>query len=286
MPQAQYDEAVQPLSNRCYETVKRLVYEKAGIDLSAGKQQLIAARLAKLVRLHKLRSYDEYVEQLLADRTTNSLVELIDAISTNFTSFLREPAHFDFMRKTVLPAIKDRSEIRVWCAASATGEEPYSLVFTAYEELGPLTGRSFRLLATDISTKALATARKGIYSQDRFTPVPKDWLPKYLLRGERESAGLFQVKPEIRQQVEFKQLNLIESFDLHATFPLISCRNVMIYFDKPTQQRVMDRLVAHLEPGGYLFIGHSDGLAGVNHPLRFIQPAIYQKAGALGGRSR
>jgi chemotaxis protein methyltransferase CheR len=274
------------LSTRCFETIKRLVYDNAGIDLSKGKEQLVAARLAKLVRNHRLRSYDEYVERIIADRTSESLVELIDAISTNFTSFLREPTHFEFMRKSILPNLRNRGEIRIWCAAAATGEEPYSLLFSAIEELGAQAGRLCRILATDISTKALATAQKGIYPEDRLAPVPREWLSRYLLRGESESTGFYLVKPEFRRQIEFRQLNLIQPSPMGCQFPLISCRNVMIYFDKATQQRVVDWLTAQLEPGGYLFIGHSDGLAGINHSLMFVQPAIYRKPTGPEGRNR
>lgn len=267
------------LSRRSFETVRRLIYEKAGIDLHPGKEQLVAARLAKLVRAHNLASCDQYVEQLLADRTTKSLMELIDAISTNHTSFLREPAHFDFLQRHILPKLAGRPEIRIWCAAAATGEEPYSLLFSAIETLNFSGAKSCRILATDISGKALIAARKGIYPESKVAPLPKEWLPRYFLRGEAESKGLYCVKPEWRNQIEFRKLNLIEPIYLGCQFPLISCRNVMIYFDPPTQQRVVDSLIAHLEPGGFLFIGHSDAMPGKHSSLIPIRPAIFQKTG-------
>jgi chemotaxis protein methyltransferase CheR len=180
-----------------------LIYDKAGIDLRQGKEQLVAARLSKLVRIHGLASCNQYVERLLADRTTESLTELIDAISTNHTAFLREMAHFDFLERYILPKLAGRPEIRVWCAASATGEEPYSLLFAALETLGYSAVKSCRILATDISGKALTVGRKGIYAEDRVAPLPKHWLPRYFLRGEAESKGLYRVKSECRNQVEF-----------------------------------------------------------------------------------
>lgn len=270
--------ATTKLSRRSFETVRRLVYDKAGIDLREGKEQLVASRLAKLVRIHNLSSCDAYVERLVADRTTNSLMELIDAISTNHTSFLREPAHFDFLQRNILPKLAGRPEIRIWCAAAATGEEPYSLLFSAVETLGLSAAGSCRILATDISGKALTAARNGIYSEDRLAPLPKEWLSRYFLRGEAESKGLYRIKSEWRAQIEFRKLNLIEPIHLGGQFPLISCRNVMIYFDGPTQQRVVESLVAQLEPGGFLFIGHSDAMTGKHPSLIPIQPAVFQKA--------
>lgn len=265
------------LSARSFETVRRLVYDKAGIDLREGKEILVAARLAKLVRIHNLSSCDEYVDRLLADRTTNSLMELIDAISTNHTAFLREIAHFDFLQRHILPALADRLEVRIWCAAAASGEEPYSLLFSVLETPAFSATASCHLLATDISRKALTAARNGIYAEDRLAPLPRNWLPRYFLRGQGESTGLYRVKTEFRNRIEFSRLNLIEPISLGRHFPLISCRNVMIYFDPATQQRVVDSLVAHLEPGGFLFVGHSEVMTG-NHPsLVSVQPAIFQR---------
>ncbi|MGC2658241.1 MAG: protein-glutamate O-methyltransferase CheR [Bryobacteraceae bacterium] len=276
--------ALAKLSARSFETVRRLVYDQAGIDLRPGKEELVAARLARLVRVHNLASCDAYVERLLADRTSNSLTELIDAISTNHTAFLREIAHFEFFERYIAPKLARRSEIYLWCAAAATGEEPYSLLFSALEILGPSAAKACRILATDISGKALATAERAIYSEERIAPLPKDWLRRYFLRGEAESKGLYRVKPEYRGQVEFRKLNLIEPIALGGQFPLISCRNVMIYFDPPTQRRVVESLAAHLEPGGFLFIGHSDALTGAHPLLTPVRPAIFQRIGGASGR--
>ena len=264
-----------------FERVRKLVYEKAGIDLRHGKEQLVAARLAKTVREGKFRSYQQYLDQVSADRTGESLTALIDVLTTNFTSFLREPAHFDFLRTTLLPALAHRSSVELWCAASATGEEPYSLIFSMVDALGAARAK---LIATDISTRALAAARKGIYSSDRLKGVPNEWLSEYFLRGHGDKTGLYQVRPEIGRLVEFRSLNLVSAFQHNRTFPLISCRNVMIYFDRPTQQRVVNRMAQFLEPGGYLFVGHSESLTGFEHPLRFVQPAIYQLPGQLGAK--
>ncbi len=272
------------LTPRTFVKIRRLVYEKAGIDLNDSKLPLVSARLAKNLRRHNCGSYEEYLHKVERDSTGQSLMGLIDALTTNFTSFLREEAHFHFMRREILPALKGRDSVEVWCAAAATGEEPYSLLFTMFDSFSD-TSTKCRVFATDISTRALQIANKAIYPAERFSSVPREWLPKYLLRGEGDYKGLYRVKPEVARCVEFQRLNLIEAFDPGRLFPLISCRNVMIYFDAATQEKVVQRLSAFLEPGGYLFVGHSEGLTRINHELRFIQPAIYQKISAKGRAS-
>jgi chemotaxis protein methyltransferase CheR len=265
------------LAPRTFQKIQRLVYEKAGIDLNDSKRQLVWARLAKNLRRNDCGTYEEYLQKVERDSTGESLIGLIDALTTNFTSFLREENHFEFMRREILPKLKTRDSIDVWCAAAATGEEPYSLLFTMLDVFGD-TATKCRVLATDISTRALHVAKEAIYSAGRFSTVPREWLPKYLLRGEGDKKGLYRVKAEVARCVEFRRLNLIEAFDPGKLYPLISCRNVMIYFDVATQEKVVRRLSNFLEPGGYLFVGHSEGLTRVNHQLRFIRPAIYQKS--------
>lgn len=269
------------MSPRVFEKIRDLVYQRAGIDLREGKENLVTARLTKKLRETGCRTYEEYLERVVNDPSGESLISLIDALTTNFTSFLREPAHFDFLRDQILTKIGSRDRVEVWCAAAATGEEPYSLAFTLLEALGMSALPRCRIVATDISTKALENARRGVYAAERFSGVPKEWLPKYLLKGDGDFTGYYRVKPEIARIIEFRRLNLIENFNHANSFPLISCRNVMIYFDKPTQEKVVNRMVSFLEPGGYLFVGHSEGLTGIDHGLRFVKAATYQKPGTL-----
>jgi chemotaxis protein methyltransferase CheR len=266
------------LSPKTFERVRKLVYDTAGIDLRQGKETLVSARLNKKLRERGLDSYERYLDEVAADSTGQSLIALIDVLTTNFTSFLREPAHFEFLEKEILPAVADRARIEIWCAAAATGEEPYSLAFTLFEALGPAAASRCRILATDISTLALSKARAAIYPAERFHGMPFSWPSKYLLRGEGKTQGLYKVKPEIARIVEYRRLNLVEEFQPGGgPYPLISCRNVMIYFDKPTQEKVVNRLAMFLEPGGHLFIGHSESLNGTQHPFTFVKPAIYRK---------
>jgi chemotaxis protein methyltransferase CheR len=265
------------LTDREFQDIRQLAYQRFGLDLKPGKEELVSARLGRKIREGGFGSYREYLDSVLADRTGESLIALIDALTTNFTSFFREQAHFDFVRETVIPALRDKSSIEVWCAACSTGEEPYSLAFTLQDELERAARPGFRILATDISTRALDAARAAVYPAERFERLPTAWLRKYLLRGEGKWQGQFRVKPEIRRQVEFERLNLIEPITHSRKFNLIFCRNVMIYFDKPTQEAVVNKLADWLDPGGYLFVGHAESLTGVQHGLQYLRPATYMK---------
>jgi chemotaxis protein methyltransferase CheR len=268
---------VRPLTAREFEQFRRLAYEKFGLDLRNGKETLVSARLGKKIRELNFRSFQEYYHHVLEDRTGEALIALIDALTTNHTSFFREPAHFEFLRQTILPGLRERDRIAIWSAACSTGEEPYSIAFGLLEELGEAALAKIRILATDISTRVLANAQRGAYPTERFDGIPAHQLRRYLLRGEQRFKDWYRVKPEVRAVVEFRRLNLVERFSHLGPFPVIFCRNVMIYFDKPTQQDLVKRLAGCLEPGGYLLIGHAESLNGVDHPLRYVRPAIYRK---------
>jgi chemotaxis protein methyltransferase CheR len=219
---------------------------------------------------------------VVGDTTGEALTNLIDALTTNHTSFFREQAHFDFLRNTFLPEWKKRERIDIWSAACSTGEEPYSIAMCLLEELGAISPGRVRILATDISTRVLAKAKQGIYPAERFEGLPHAQLRRFWLRGERDWAGSYRAKEEVRALVEFNRINLLEPVTQVGRFALIFCRNVMIYFDKPTQQKVVERLAGRLEPGGYLLTGHAESLMGVQHELHYVRPAIYRKALAEG----
>jgi chemotaxis protein methyltransferase CheR len=265
------------LTSKEFEQFQKLAYEKFGLDLRSGKEQLVAARLGKKVRELRLRSFHEYYHHVVNDSTGEAMISMIDALTTNHTSFFREPAHFDFLRRNICPALKTRERIAIWSAASSTGEEPYSIVFSLLEELGMAALPKLQLLATDISTRVLENARKGVYPSARFRDLPPQQFRQYLLRGEGQWKDHYLVKKEVRAAITFQRLNLMEPFSNLPVFPLIFCRNVMIYFDRPTQENLVRRLSDRLEPGGYLFIGHSESLNGVEHGLQYIQPAVYRK---------
>ena len=270
---------IQPLTEREFSNFSRLAYEKFGLQLKPEKYELVTARLGKKVRAAGCRSFQEYYQRVVDDRTGEALIELIDALATNFTNFLREPAHFDFLIKEVLPACSRLDRLSIWSAACSTGEEPYTIALSVLDALGRASSPKLRILATDISSKALAEARRGVYAAAKVENLAPAWLRTYFLRGEGRWEGYYRVKPEVAQRIEFRRLNLIEQASDTEFFRVIFCRNVMIYFDKPTQQKLVARLAAQLEPGGYLLIGHSESLTGVDHPLSYVRPTIYRKAG-------
>jgi chemotaxis protein methyltransferase CheR len=272
------DTSCRPLKAREFAKIRQLAYDTFGLDLRAGKETLVSTRLGKHIRKSGCRSFDEYYQHVIEDSTGEALVNLIDALTTNHTSFFREPPHFDFLRSTFLPEWKNRGIIGIWSAACSSGEEPYSVAMCLLEELGPITPGKVHILATDISTRVLATAEKGIYPAERFEGLSAMQLRTYWLRGERDWAGCYRAKKELRALVEFRRLNLLEPVPQIGHFPLIFCRNVMIYFDRPTQQQVVERLAGCLEPGGYLLTGHAESLTGIEHGLRYVQPAVYRKA--------
>jgi chemotaxis protein methyltransferase CheR len=261
-----------------FEKFRILAYEKFGLNLTSAKHQLVAARLGKKLRELKIPSYEAYYDFVQADHTGESLIALIDALSTNHTSFLREASHFDFLIKNVLPVLRRRASIDVWSAPCSTGEEPYSIAVMLLEQLGMPPKPALRIRATDISTRALAVAKKGTYTAERLGSMAPALVKKYFTQPR---PGELQIRPEVARMIDFDRGNLIEPMRAGRSFPIIFCRNVMIYFDKPTQERAVTNLFQFLEPGGYLLIGHSESLMGVRHTLDYVQPAIYRKPGVL-----
>jgi len=271
------------LSDADLTSIVRLVYERSGITLHDGKRALIVARLQGRVRRGGFRSFGAYLRHVEQDASGDALTGLLDAICTNHTSFFREPAHFDFLAGTALADLRARAGTRRlegWSAACSTGEEPYTLAITLREALGPEAAREVGLMASDLSTKALDAARRGVYRTDRVTGVPPAILRGYFEKGLGAQQGLARVRRDLRERIEFRRLNLLELPPLGRAFDFIFCRNVMIYFDAHVQQRVVDALERVLVPGGYLFISHSESLNAVRHPLQWVAPAVYRKRAA------
>jgi chemotaxis protein methyltransferase CheR len=279
--QSQFELISTPLALTAAEfaTISSLARTEFGLELGKGKEQLVASRLGKLMGRLGFKAFRDYYRHVQRDQTGEALVELIDGLTTNHTSFFREQAHFDFLVEQVFVEWKGCGPLRIWSAASSTGEEPYTIALTAREHLGPKSPILPRILATDISTRVLETARKGIYRAERFQGNHAPWLKKHLLRGEGRWQGWYRMRPEILSMVEFQRVNLIEALPPVGRFAVIFCRNVMIYFSRATQEQVVNRLAACLEPGGYLFVGHAESLTGIQHDLQQVQPAIYRKRG-------
>ena len=269
-----------------FRQISELAYERFGLDLKRGKEALVAARLGKKLRQRGFQSFSEYYRHVVSDATGEALVELIDSLTTNHTSFLRERAHFEVLARAAREEFPNIRTLEIWSAACSSGEEPYSISMCLADALHRAGGKAFRILATDISTRVLALARRAVYPAERFRELPEAWRRAYLLRGEGECRGFYKIKPEIAQPVEFKRLNLIEPFADQRLFHVIFCRNVMMYFDKPTQQDIVQRLSRRIEPGGYLFVGHSESLTGVEHELRYVRPAVYRREKSSGWGTR
>ena len=261
-----------------FAQVKRLMHGRFGIELRPGKEHLVRARLAKILRQEQFASFGEYFNHVAADKTGEALINLANALTTNHTSFFREPAHFDFLKQWLASQRQAPGPIQIWSAACATGEEPYSIACTALDEWEPEAARAkIRILASDVSTRALQTGAAGIYAEARFDSQPMDWKRRHLLRGSGRWAGCYQFKPHVRHMIEFKRINLMEPLAALDRFSIIFCRNVLIYFDTRTQELVINRLAERLEPQGYLFVGHAEGLFAHKHPLHHVCPAVYQK---------
>ncbi len=261
-----------------FQRFRTLIYNESGISLSEQKQTLLASRLSKRLRDLSLSTFAEYYENVTKDPTREEFTRMLDLISTNKTDFFREPKHFDFLRERIMPELFGEKRIRIWSSACSTGEEPYTIAMTLFEHAPNPSQWDFKILASDISTRVLSKAAAGLYQEDRFRDVPSDVLKRHFLRGRGESAGMFKVKPHLAAVIQFRRLNLMDSqFPIKNPLDLIFCRNVMIYFDRPTQATLVNKFYRYLKPGGYLFIGHSESLQWVEHSFKSLAPTIYQK---------
>jgi chemotaxis protein methyltransferase CheR len=264
------------LSDADLARIVRIVYERSGITLHSGKRALVLGRLQKRLRAGGFSSFSDYLAHVEADASGAETTALLDAIATNHTSFFREPQHFEFLRSTVVPALS-KGPLRVWSAACSSGEEPVTIAITLLGALEAAHQARIRILASDLSTQALGIASTGVYKMERVAGIPLDILRRHFERGLGPQTGHARVAAHVQRLIEYRQLNLIETGDLGERFDVIFCRNVMIYFDRDVQQRVVSLLERHLAPGGYLFISHSESLNRTSHRLRWVAPAIYRQ---------
>jgi chemotaxis protein methyltransferase CheR len=256
-----------------------LIRDQTGIHLRDHKKQLLVARLAQRLRELGLRTFAAYYEYLAGDASGNELNTLINRVTTNKTSFFREPHHFEFLRSHVIPQLqrKGRRQLRIWSAACSSGEEPYSIAITILEMLGNNHGWDVRILASDIDSEMLEKASAGRYPMESLDEVPAELRRKYFLRGYGAFEGLAQVRPELRRMIGFRRINFIQpDWGISERFDTVFCRNVIIYFERPEQERIVRSLAAHLRPGGYYFSGHSENLQYLHDALTSIEPSIYQ----------
>lgn len=270
------------MNQALFQRFADLAYQRAGIALHEGKQTLVEARVGKRLRALDLPDAASYLDFLEADRSGDELVQFLDVITTNFTSFYREPDHFEVLDKALRRCVEQGAgRIRLWSAASSTGEEPYSIALTL---LGATEHARVdaRILATDLSTRALARAAEGIYSDKALNTVPPGLRERHFSPAGRNRQGdaQFQISSEIKRLLLFKRLNLATPpFPMPGPLDAVFCRNVMIYFDRPVRQRLVAAIEGLLKPGGLLFIGHTETLTGLSTGLRTVRPSIYQKPG-------
>ncbi|HDH11213.1 MAG TPA: chemotaxis protein CheR [Nitrospirae bacterium] len=275
------------LSEKDFKRLSKFIHSECGIKMPDSKKTMLESRLQKRLRRLRLTSFTEYCDYLFSPQgIENELVHMIDVVTTNKTDFFREPGHFDYLAQKALPELIAlhgagiRKNLMVWSAGCSTGEEPYTLAIVLSEFTERCPGFKFRylILATDISTEVLEKAKHGIYEHERVDPLPPGMKKKYLLKGKNKSSGLVRIVPELRSKVRFRRLNFLEGdFGMREHMDIIFCRNVIIYFDRPTQEKLLIRFCRHLGPGGYIFMGHSETLHGMNLPLAQVAPTIYRK---------
>lgn len=261
------------LTDTQFAAIAELVEGRVGIKLPQSKRIMVEGRLRKRVRAMNLPSLAAYGDLLFnCNGLDAELVQLIDCVTTNKTDFFREPSHFTFLRDVAVPELirqhgGRRVELKLWSAASSTGAEAYTMAMVMQEIVAAGAPIQYSILGTDISTEVLATARDAIYSQEFVAPVPAPLQARYFMRSRNPSERRVRIVPELRRCVRFERLNLMdESYPFDRDVDVIFCRNVLIYFDKPTQEAVIGRLVSHLRPGGYLMLGHSESMAGAQFP--------------------
>lgn len=256
--------------------VSALIYRISGLNLHEGKFGLVRSRLSSRVRAAGLADFDSYLERLRADRSGREMRMLVDALTTNKTSFFREPRHFQVLSRRVLPELQRRHRpLRIWSAGCSSGEEPYTLAMVLLDQLVP--SPNARILATDISARMLDRARQGVYPEEALQDVPPALRHTCFRRVSPAQPPNYTVVESVRALVRFAQLNLMAPWPMRRRFDLICCRNVMIYFDKPTQQRIVERFWELLRPGGWFFVGHAESCAGLDHGFRYVEPAVYQR---------
>lgn len=275
------------ISPKDFLRFQAMIYRESGIWLSDAKAALLTGRLSKRLRALGLSSFAEYYQ--LVDTDEEERRTMLDAITTNETHFFREPGHFDFLAQHVFPrwrqegaAGKRPTHLRVWSAGCSSGEEPYSLAMLLLKHF---RGERWDLevLATDISTRVLEKAQEAVYSIEKMKEIPQEYLRAYMLKGRGDNKGVMKASPELLRVVRFARVNLhADSYPLQGLFDLILCRNVLIYFDQKSKEKVISGIVRHLSPSGLLFVGHSENLSGISPNLRTVAPTVYAKVPSAG----
>jgi len=268
-------------TDRDFHVLRRLVSQHTGISLSDAKRELVYSRLSRRLRYLHLKSFKKYSELIQSENGSEELVHFINAITTNLTSFFREPHHFEILGSRILREYaQDKNadkRFRVWSAGCSTGEEPYSIAMTIQSSQLKQSDDDIKILATDLDSNVLETAKRGMYLREKIKNIPPQREKRWFYSNKRDHSGYIQVRPEFQNMVSFKQLNLMDEWPMRGAFNVIFCRNVVIYFNKATQKELVDRFANILTPNGYLFLGHSESLFKVSDRFKLVGQTAYQK---------
>ena len=269
------EQASVELSQKQFSTISEFVYRVSRINLTPGKEGLVRTRLAKRIRELGLGGFGDYIELVMGHAAGEEPAVMVDLLTTNKTSFFRENRHFDLLANSILPAVSAGGRpFRIWSAGCSSGEEAYTLAMLLHDHLPEAARPRAKVLATDISARVLARARSGVYPEEAVREIPGQFRRRFL-QPAQGVAGSFAVDPRIRSMVSFARLNLMDPWPMQGPFDVVFCRNVMIYFDRETQEQLVGRFYEKLSPGGHLFVGHSESLSSLSHEFSYVQPAVY-----------
>jgi len=278
---AQQAPEVEQLSARNFQRLSTFIQDYSGIKMPANKRTMLEGRLRRRMRANRIDDVNAYCRYLFEeDGLASETIHLIDAVTTNKTEFFREPAHFDFLVSKGLPALaaKGKREIKIWSSACSTGAEPYTIAMIMDEFCERQRGVDYSILCTDICTEVLDQAISGRFQEPMIEPVSMPRRQRYVMRSRDPGSNLVRIIPELRSKLSFARLNLMdEAYPIETDLDIVFCRNILIYFDKPTQAKVLQRLCNHLSPGGYLFLGHSESIVGIDLPVVQIANTVFQK---------
>jgi len=276
----------EPMSDKTFYRFSKFIQDELGIKMPDTKKTMLQARLQKRLWKLEMTSFNDYCDYLFShEGMEHELQHMINVVTTNKTEFFREPKHYEYLAEQALPKLmeqRDSKEIfSIWCAGCSTGEEPYSLAMVLNEFAERYSDFQFLILATDISSRVIDQAKLGIYDEERAESVPMTLRKKYLLRSKSNDKGLVRIVPELRSRIRFRRLNFMDrNFGLREQMDIVFCRNVIIYFDRPTQEGVLNRICSYLKPGGYLFTGHSETLNGMKLPVSPVSHTVYRQIDA------
>lgn len=269
-----------PLKEKEFEKLSAFIFSNYGIKMPLAKKIMLQSRLQKRLRHLGIESFERYIEYVFSEKGAEEIIHMMDVVSTNKTDFFREPTHFEFMTDTILPELFERkqSSIKIWSAGSSSGEEAYTIAMVIEEYMTAHSRINYEIYGADISTDMLQKAINGVYKMEKVFNIPETYKKRYLLKSKDPQQKLVRIKPHLRSKVHFFRLNLMDSvYKAPNDFDIVFCRNTLIYFERDTQESVINKLCTHLKPGGYFILGHSESITNMNVPLKNIKPTIFRK---------